>query len=191
MFFDQLGDRKTAHKILKEQAPLLHEQVDIAVRALEILRAGAVIVDEVDLILHPLRRYRGRCLAGGAIFFVCLRLIVGWLQHVQAATHYVMTELLLLLVTGSLFFARGSFRSFRLVLCHRTLTAAKCRYLNSELNYPIGPKTAIDLSKKGLRWDIPLYLLDALFYATEGRTTVRITLSAESEDLLRQIKLKV
>lgn len=121
-------------------------------------------------------------------FFVCLRLIVGWLQHVQAATHYVMTELLLLLVTGSLF-ARGSFRSFRLALCHRT--AANCRYLNSELNYPIGPKTAIDLSKKGLRWDIPLYLLDALFFATEGRTTVRITLSAESEDLLRQIKLKV
>lgn len=64
MFFDQLGDRKTAHKVLKEQAPLLHEQVDIAVRALEILRAGAVIVDEVDMILHPLRRYGGggRCL---------------------------------------------------------------------------------------------------------------------------------
>lgn len=61
----------------------------------------------------------------------------------------------------------------------------------SELNYPIGPKTAIDLSKKGLRWDIPLYLLDALFYATEGRTTIRITLSAESEELLQRIKQKV
>jgi hypothetical protein len=60
----------------------------------------------------------------------------------------------------------------------------------SELNYPIGPKAAIDMGKKGLRWDVPLYILDALFYATEGRTTVRITLSAESEDLLSRIKQK-
>jgi hypothetical protein len=56
-FLDQLGDRKSAAKILKEQAPALHEQADIAARTLEIFRSGAVIVDEVDLILHPLKRY--------------------------------------------------------------------------------------------------------------------------------------
>ena len=57
IFFDSLGDRKTAQKILKEQAPILHEQADLAARSLEIFRSGAVIVDEVDLILHPLKRY--------------------------------------------------------------------------------------------------------------------------------------
>ncbi|KNC75779.1 hypothetical protein SARC_11702, partial [Sphaeroforma arctica JP610] len=116
MFMDPLGDRKSAAKTLSVEGPKLHEQADLAVRTLEIFRQGTVIVDEVDLILHPLK---------------------------------------------------------------------------SELNYPIGPKNAIDLARKGMRWDIPLYLLDALFYATEGRTTARLAQSNESEALLMKVKKTV
>lgn len=77
------------------------------------------------------------------------------------------------------------------IICPKELDARRLCTVASELNYPIGPKTSIDMGKKGLRWDVPLYILDAIFYATEGRTTVRITLSAESEDLLGRIKQKV
>lgn len=44
--------------------------------------------------------------------------------------------------------------------------------LKSELNFPIGDKEPLDLTRssagKGVRWDIPLHLLDALFHAAEG-----------------------
>lgn len=45
--------------------------------------------------------------------------------------------------------------------------------LKSELNYPIGPREPLDFTEnkagKGLRFELPYYLLDALFYATEGK----------------------
>ena len=49
--------------------------------------------------------------------------------------------------------------------------------LKSELNFPIGPKEPLDLTRsskgsKGLRWEIPFHMLDALFYALEGNMSV-------------------
>lgn len=46
--------------------------------------------------------------------------------------------------------------------------------LKSELNYPLGRKEPLDLTQSekllaGLRWELPLYLLDALFICVEGR----------------------
>merc|ERR1712137_1147986 len=38
--------------------------------------------------------------------------------------------------------------------------------LRSELNFPIGNKQAIDLS--GYRWDLPIHMLDCLFYVKRG-----------------------
>ena len=39
--------------------------------------------------------------------------------------------------------------------------------LKSELNFPIGHKQAIDLS--GHRWDLPIHIIDIIFYANGGR----------------------
>ncbi|KAH3756032.1 nxn protein [Pelomyxa schiedti] len=41
--------------------------------------------------------------------------------------------------------------------------------LRSELNFPIGHKDAIDMS--GHRWDLPIHLIDAIFFATTGRSS--------------------
>ena len=41
--------------------------------------------------------------------------------------------------------------------------------LKSELNFPIGQKIAIDLS--GYRWELPIFLLDAVFYHHRGATS--------------------
>ena len=64
--------------------------------------------------------------------------------------------------------------------------------LKSELNFPIGRKEPLDLtlnrSQKGLRWEIPLFMLDAVYYATEGRMTVPMHGSREAEVCLAQIK---
>ena len=85
----------------KKHNGMLREQVQICVNILKVFRIGTFIIDEVDLILHPLK---------------------------------------------------------------------------SELNFPIGRKEPLDLtlnrSQKGLRWEIPLFMLDAVYYATEGRMTV-------------------
>ena len=95
----------------------LREQVQICVNVLKLLRIGTLIIDEVDLILHPLK---------------------------------------------------------------------------SELNFPIGRKEPLDLtlnkSQKGLRWEIPLFLLDAVFFGTEGRMTVPLHNSREAEMTLNKIR---
>ena len=101
----------------KKQNGILREQVQICVNILRVFRIGTFIIDEVDLILHPLK---------------------------------------------------------------------------SELNFPIGRKEPLDLtlnkSQKGLRWEIPLFLLDAVYYATEGRMTVPMHGSREAQLTLAQIK---
>jgi hypothetical protein len=44
--------------------------------------------------------------------------------------------------------------------------------LRSELNYPVGPKEPLDFTDnkigKGLRWELPYYLLDPILYVTRG-----------------------
>ena len=44
--------------------------------------------------------------------------------------------------------------------------------LKSELNWPLGAKHPLDFTRSrsgnGLRWQIPLHLLDAIFFATGG-----------------------
>lgn len=42
--------------------------------------------------------------------------------------------------------------------------------LRSELNFPVGPWVPLDLSPQ--RWDFPIHLLDALFFARVGRVAV-------------------
>lgn len=45
--------------------------------------------------------------------------------------------------------------------------------LKSELNYPLGQRAPLDFTDnkagKGLRYELPFYLLDALYFATEGK----------------------
>ena len=64
--------------------------------------------------------------------------------------------------------------------------------LKSELNFPIGRKEPLDLtlnkSQKGLRWEIPLFLLDAVYFATEGRMTVPMEGSHEAKQTLAKVK---
>ena len=49
--------------------------------------------------------------------------------------------------------------------------------LKSELNYPIGPKEPLDLARtkkeKGLRWQVPFHLIDALFFVTTGQIRIK------------------
>jgi hypothetical protein len=44
--------------------------------------------------------------------------------------------------------------------------------LRSELNFPIGAKDPIDLA--GYRWDLPIFLIDGVFYSRSGRLSERI-----------------
>jgi hypothetical protein len=68
--------------------------------------------------------------------------------------------------------------------------------LKSELNWPIGGKRPLDFTHSrdgnerhdGLRWKIPFHLLDAIFYATEGRMTVGFRDSREAVMLLEKVK---
>jgi len=95
----------------------LRAQAKICVRILELFFSGALLMDEVDLVLHPLK---------------------------------------------------------------------------SELNFPLGRKEALDLTQtqsgKGFRWEIPFHLLDALFFATEGRMTMKLHGSAQAEAVLLEMK---
>eukprot|EP01012_Entosiphon_sulcatum_P024255 TRINITY_DN29428_c0_g1_i1.p1 TRINITY_DN29428_c0_g1~~TRINITY_DN29428_c0_g1_i1.p1 ORF type:complete len:4234 (+),score=586.19 TRINITY_DN29428_c0_g1_i1:35-12736(+) len=54
--------------------------------------------------------------------------------------------------------------------------------LRSELNFPIGHKIAIDLA--GHRWDLPIHLMDALFYRQRGHTCSEIDLGSQLPGLL-------
>ena len=101
----------------KEDLSSLRSQAKLCVRILELFFSGALLMDEVDLVLHPLK---------------------------------------------------------------------------SELNFPIGRKEPLDLTQtqsgKGFRWEIPFHLLDALFYATEGRMTMNLHGSAEAEKVLSEMQ---
>ncbi len=94
----------------------LRQQAKTCVRILEVFFSGALLMDEVDLVLHPLK---------------------------------------------------------------------------SELNFPIGTKEPLDLTQnrsgRGLRWQLPWHLLDALFAATEGRMSVQLQGSVEADKVLAAI----
>ena len=101
----------------QEDVGALRAQAKTCVRILELFFSGALLMDEVDLVLHPLK---------------------------------------------------------------------------SELNFPLGRKEPLDLTQtsagKGFRWDIPLHLLDALFFATTGRMALSLHGSAEAEMVLQQMQ---
>ena len=67
--------------------------------------------------------------------------------------------------------------------------------LKSELNWPLGRKEPLDFTKNkagmGLRWEMPNHLLDAFFYATDGRMTVPFQESREALRILNEIKGKI
>jgi hypothetical protein len=67
--------------------------------------------------------------------------------------------------------------------------------LKSELNFPIGRKHALDLTQnkagKGLRWEIPFFLLDALFNAIGEPMVMPLEGSREAEILLKDLKQAV
>jgi len=54
--------------------------------------------------------------------------------------------------------------------------------LRSELNFPIGPKKPLDLSPH--RWELPVHILDAVFYTTSGRVSVQIGLSNSDQSVV-------
>lgn len=70
--------------------------------------------------------------------------------------------------------------------------------LKSELNFPIGRKEPLDLTQnrmgRGLRWELPHALLDAVFYALDvargntPRLTVPLLASREAETVLNNLK---
>lgn len=63
--------------------------------------------------------------------------------------------------------------------------------LKSELNWPIGYKDPIDYSRSklgmGLRWDLFWHLIDAVFYASNGKMSVEFKDSREAITLLQSI----
>jgi len=114
---DAASSRSDSTNSSKEDVGSLRSQAKICVRILELFFSGALLMDEVDLVLHPLK---------------------------------------------------------------------------SELNFPLGRKEPLDLTQsqsgKGFRWEIPFHLLDALFYATEGRMTMKLHGSAQAEAVLQEMK---
>ncbi|CAM9378411.1 unnamed protein product [Chrysoparadoxa australica] len=104
----------------------LKQQVSIGTKLLECFRSASLLLDEVDLILHPLK---------------------------------------------------------------------------SELNWPLGKKRPLEFTRgragsalgDGLRWKIPLHLLDALFYYSEGRLVVDVAFrdSRRAKAVLDAIKVAV
>lgn len=54
--------------------------------------------------------------------------------------------------------------------------------LKSELNFPIGFKEAIDLA--GIRWDLPIHLVDAIFYYSRKKLSGDVTHLKEAEKIL-------
>lgn len=94
----------------------LRQQVQLCSDVLQIFKRGVLILDEVDLILHPLR---------------------------------------------------------------------------SELNWPLGNRRPLDFTSEkhaiGLRWELPLHLLDALEFAAHGTCVMNVPRSKNSELLLQRI----
>jgi thiol-disulfide isomerase/thioredoxin len=89
---------------LRDRMVAKSDMADAIVRVLDMWKAGVLIMDEVDVLLHPLR---------------------------------------------------------------------------SELNFPIGHKYPIDLS--GYRWDLPIFLIDAIFAGETGSLTVESILQVDNE----------
>ena len=121
----RIGDRlKLKEQGDQDRAALdaLTHQAELCVRILALFHSGTLLLDEVDLILHPLK---------------------------------------------------------------------------SELNWPMGSKAALDFTqivgaskKAGLRWSVPFYLLDAIFFAsnTDARMSVDYEQSREALVLLQQLR---
>eukprot|EP00750_Incisomonas_marina_P014138 INCI17609.11.p1 GENE.INCI17609.11~~INCI17609.11.p1 ORF type:complete len:5029 (+),score=1065.32 INCI17609.11:298-15384(+) len=59
--------------------------------------------------------------------------------------------------------------------------------LRSELNFPIGSKFDLDGSERGERWSLPIHLIDAIFYAEDGKMHVFET-SAQALAILARLK---
>eukprot|EP01050_Picozoa_sp_SAG11_P001055 SAG11_NODE_43_length_20795_cov_11.860456_3_plen_1106_part_00 len=91
--------------------------------------------------------------------------------------------------------------------CHTTVSILRLLYrgvllldevdlilhpLKSELNWPLGDKTPLDLtmnsSGPGLRWQIPFVLLDAVLFCSTGRTTIELVDSRDAFKVLALIK---
>jgi thiol-disulfide isomerase/thioredoxin len=58
--------------------------------------------------------------------------------------------------------------------------------LKSELNFPIGAKEPLDFSP--LRWQLPVHILDAIFYAERGTISVDFRTSSLAQSILHKIK---
>lgn len=68
--------------------------------------------------------------------------------------------------------------------------------LKSELNFPIGRKEPLDLTKNklgnGLRWELPFFLLDAIFYATERQFPQHAVMSSqEAQQVMQKLALAI
>lgn len=57
--------------------------------------------------------------------------------------------------------------------------------LKSELNFPIGDKFDLDGSDDGIRWGLPIHLMDALFYTQSGRSSTFEAVGSTLEILKR------
>jgi hypothetical protein len=64
--------------------------------------------------------------------------------------------------------------------------------LKSELNYPVGERNPLDFTEnkigKGLRWEVPYYLLDAVCFASHGKIKESYKSSREMVDILTSLK---
>jgi hypothetical protein len=67
--------------------------------------------------------------------------------------------------------------------------------LRSELNWPLGKRLPLDFTSEkhalGMRWELPLHLLDPLHYAGYGECVMQVPRSRRSEQLLQRIKCAV
>ena len=145
------------------EARSLRAQAAECVKVLQLFREGSLLLDEVDLILHPLKsdtRDRGRETQ-------CRGMLAASLEAVADDCFWVAC-----------------------VVC-----VCVCVCARSELNWPLGKKEALDFTRSkigpGLRFEIPYHILDALFYAVEGKLVVPFHESREAMKLLDKIKLVV
>ncbi len=64
--------------------------------------------------------------------------------------------------------------------------------LKSELNFPIGEKFDLDGAEDGERWNLPIHLFDAFFYASQGKTSSDTDRQGgQALELLKSISLAV
>jgi hypothetical protein len=58
--------------------------------------------------------------------------------------------------------------------------------MKSELNFPIGAKEELDLSPQ--RWQLPIHLLDAIFFSERQRMSVAFKMSARAQAVLGEVR---